>query len=123
MPQIQAAQQAVTQITVVEPESGKQDDALTLMTERARFMARQPGFISISLHRSLDGRRIVNYVQWRDRESLKAAHSAPEFRKEWAHFSEVADEIDPHLYEVTTVLDDGSEQTGTVKRSRMRSGA
>jgi hypothetical protein len=32
------------------------------MTERGRFMARQPGFISVSLHRSLDGRRIVNYI-------------------------------------------------------------
>ena len=58
----------MTQITVVEPEHSKQTEALSLMTERARFMARQPGFISISLHRNLDGRRIVNYVQWRSRE-------------------------------------------------------
>jgi heme-degrading monooxygenase HmoA len=54
----------------------------TVMTERARFTARQPGFISISVHRSLDGRRIVNYVQWQSRELLQSAHKAPEFRKE-----------------------------------------
>jgi hypothetical protein len=36
------------------------------MTDRARFMARQPGFISVSLHRSLGGRRIVNYIQERE---------------------------------------------------------
>ena len=62
------------------------------MTERARFMARQPGFISISLHRSLDGRRIVNYIQWQSRDLLRSAHKSPEFRKEWGQFDELADE-------------------------------
>jgi heme-degrading monooxygenase HmoA len=89
----------VTQITIVEPESGKQKDALDLMVQRARFMARQPGYVSINLHLSLDGKRIVNCIQWESRELLKAAHSSPEFRKEWSHFDEVTDEIDPHLYE------------------------
>jgi len=55
MPHIRTDNQPVTQITVIEPEPGKQAEALSLMTERARFMAHQPGFISISLHRSLDG--------------------------------------------------------------------
>jgi hypothetical protein len=64
MPRIQKGNQTVTQITVIEAEPKTQQEALSLMAERARFMARQPGFISISLHRSLDGRRIVNYIQW-----------------------------------------------------------
>jgi heme-degrading monooxygenase HmoA len=105
MPQIRAQQQPVTQITVVEPEPGKQAQALDLMRERAHFMARQPGFVSISLHRSLDGRRIVNYVQWESRDLLAAAHRSPQFRKEWGHFDELADEIDPHLYEVAEVVE------------------
>ena len=84
MPHIRTDNQPVTQITVIEPEPpGKQAETLSLMTERARFMARQPGFISISLHRSLDGRRIVNYVQWQSRDLLQSAHKSPEFRKEW----------------------------------------
>ena len=105
MPHIQTDNQSVTQITVIEPEPGKQAEALALMTERASFMARQPGFISISLHRSLDGRRIVNYVQWKNRDLLQSAHKSPEFRKEWSHFGEVADDIDPHLYEVAHVVE------------------
>jgi heme-degrading monooxygenase HmoA len=106
MPHIQTDNQSVTQITVIEPEPGKQAEALALMTERASFMARQPGFISISLHRSLDGRRIVNYVQWKNRDLLQSAHKSPDFRKEWSHFGEVADDIDPHLYEVAHVVED-----------------
>ena len=105
MPQIQRDDQSVTQITVVESEPAKQSEALSLMAERARFMARQPGFISITLHRSLDGRRIVNYVQWRNRDQLRAAHQSPEFRKQWGQFDALADEIDPHLYEVAEVMD------------------
>jgi hypothetical protein len=55
MPHIRTENQPVTQITIVEAEPGKQAEALAVMTERAQFMARQPGFVSISLHRSLDG--------------------------------------------------------------------
>ena len=105
MPDMQAKQQPVTQITVVETQPDKQAEVLSLMTERARFMARQPGFISISLHRSLDGKRIVNYVQWQSRELLQSAHKSPEFRKEWGHLDQLTDEIDPHLYEVAFVID------------------
>ena len=107
MPQIRTDNQVVTQITVVEPGPGKQNQALSLMKERARFMARQPGFVAIVLHRSLDGKRIVNYVQWQSPDLLRAAHKSPEFRKEWGRFDALADEIDPHLYEVAEVLDGG----------------
>lgn len=104
MPQIQIGQQPVTQITMIEAEPEKQAEALSLMRERARFMQRQPGFISVSLHRSLDGRRIVNYIQWESRDLLRAAHQSPEFRKAWSQFGNLTDDIDPHLYEVADVL-------------------
>jgi len=107
MPQIQTDHRTVTQITVIEAEPEKQREALSLMAERARFMARQPGFVSISLHRSLDGRRIVNYVQWQNRELLQSAHKAPDFRKAWRKFDDLTDEIDRHLYEVAEVLEGG----------------
>ena len=107
MPQIDAAEQPVTQITFVEVEPGEQDHALEVMRARARFMAGQPGFVSISLHRSLDGRRIVNYIQWQSRELLHAAHRSPEFRKEWQRFDDLTETIDPHLYDVAAVIATG----------------
>jgi len=105
MPKIQINTQTITQITVVDAEPERQVEALSMMAERARFMARQPGFVSISLHRSLDGRRIVNYVQWQNRELLQQAHQSPDFRKAWGKFDDLTDQIDPHLYEVAEVLD------------------
>jgi quinol monooxygenase YgiN len=109
MPQIRADDQLVTQITVVEPGPGKQAEALSLMKERARFMAHQPGFVSIVLHRSLDGKRIVNYVQWQSRELLQSAHRSPEFRKEWSQFDRLAEDIDAHVYEVAHVEEGGRQ--------------
>jgi quinol monooxygenase YgiN len=107
MIRIQTDHQQITQITVVEAEPQKQQEALSVMAERARFMSRQPGFVSISLHRSLDGRRIVNYVQWQNRELLRQAHESPDFRKAWRQFDDLTDQIDPHLYEVAEVMDAG----------------
>ena len=103
MPEIRPDSNVVTQITIAEAEEGKQAELLALMVERARFMARQPGFISISLHRSLDGKHIANYVQWASREQLVAAHHTPEFRDKWPQVGEVAEEIELSLYEVTHV--------------------
>jgi heme-degrading monooxygenase HmoA len=104
MPQIQIDPQPVTQITIVEADPDRQAEALSLMRERAHFMQRQPGFVSISLHRSLDGRRIEKYIQWQSRDLLRAAHQSPEFRKAWGQFERLADDIDPHLYEVAEVI-------------------
>src|SRR6201981_1270275 len=107
MTHIQTSSRIVTQITVIEAEPEKQDEALSLMADRVRFMARQPGFVSISLHRSLDGRRIVNYVQWQNRELLQSAHKSPDFRKAWLKFDDWTEQIDPNFYEVAEVLDGG----------------
>ena len=81
MPEIRANNDVVTQITTVKVPPENQTEVLQLMTERARFMATQPGFVSVSLHRSEDGGHIVNYVQWKDRKQLAAAHHSPEFAR------------------------------------------
>jgi heme-degrading monooxygenase HmoA len=108
MPEMRPDDEVVTQITVVEPEPGKQAEVLLLMIERSHFMAQQPGFVSITLHRSLDGRRIVNYIQWQSRELLESAHKSSEFRKKWGQFDQLSEDIDRHLYQVAHVEDAGT---------------
>lgn len=92
-----------TQITTVKLPPGNQDEVLQLMRERAKFMATQPGFVSVNLHRSKDGSHVVNYVQWTSAEKLAAAHHAPEFRKRWPRFGELVNEAEPCLYDVVMV--------------------
>jgi heme-degrading monooxygenase HmoA len=100
MPEIRESNGIVTQITTVTCEPDHQAEVLGLMSERARFMARQPGFVSVSLHRSADGSHIVNYIQWTSREKLAAAHHAAEFRKKWPRFGELVEDVEPCIYEV-----------------------
>jgi len=99
MPETSSVAQKTTQITIVEVPPDKQDEALSLMQERAAFMATQPGFVAIHLYRSVDGDRIVNFVEWQNRETLQAAHRSPEFRKEWNEFDDLTEAIEPDLYE------------------------
>ena len=94
----------VTQITVIEVPAKGQDEALSVMRERAEFMAEQPGFVAIHLYRGLDNDRIVNFIEWETRELLEAAHKSPEFRKEWSRFDTLTESIDPHLYETFAAL-------------------
>jgi heme-degrading monooxygenase HmoA len=60
MPEIRTNNDIVTQITTVKVPPDNQSEVLQLMEERARFMATQPGFVSVSLHRSEDGSHVVN---------------------------------------------------------------
>lgn len=113
MPDTSVDKQPVTQITLIEVAPGEQEEALAVMEARARFMAAQPGFVSIRLHRSLDGRRIVNYMQWQGRDLLHAAHQSPQFRKEWARFDKLTEAIDPHLYEVAAVIEHEGRASAT----------
>lgn len=92
-----------TQITTVKLPPDNQDEIVNLMIERARFMATQPGFVSVNLHRSKDGNHVVNYVQWTNAEKLAAAHHSSEFRKKWPRFGELAQDIEPCLYEVVHI--------------------
>jgi heme-degrading monooxygenase HmoA len=39
-----------------------------------------PGFVSASVHRSTDGTRVINYLQWESAEHLAAMQRSAEFR-------------------------------------------
>src|SRR4051794_20768992 len=103
MPEIRENDGVVTQITTVKVPADNQSEVLELMKERARFMATQPGFVSVSLHRSEDGSHVVNYVQWRNRDELQRAHHSDEFRKKWPRFGQLIEEAEPCLYDVTYI--------------------
>jgi heme-degrading monooxygenase HmoA len=103
MSEIREANGICTQITTVKLSPENQDEILKLMVERSRFMATQPGFVSVNLHRSKDGSHVVNYVQWTNPDKLAAAHHSPEFRKKWPRFGQLVQEIEPCLYDVIHV--------------------
>jgi hypothetical protein len=76
-----------------------------LSDDRAGPVHGAPAGIHLHQHPSLDGRRILNDIQWERRELLQSAHGSPEFRKECTHFDDVTTNIDPHLYKVVRVAE------------------
>jgi predicted ester cyclase/quinol monooxygenase YgiN len=65
-----------------------------------------PGLISASVHRSVDGTRIVNYVQWRSVEDMQRMLQTPEFRHAFAE-QPALQRADLHFYEVAAVHQPG----------------
>lgn len=92
--------------TVENPE--QQQQIVDFLVENVEIPKKLPGFISATLHKSLDGKRVVNYVQWRNQEALEAAIKEPDFipvAKQAGDFST----HDFHFYKVVFTARNGSD--------------
>jgi antibiotic biosynthesis monooxygenase (ABM) superfamily enzyme len=66
MARIHANEQVITQINVFEVDPGNQEAFATLLKEAIQRVSGMPGWISASVHKSLDGTRVTNYAQAAD---------------------------------------------------------
>jgi len=103
MPEIRLGNKLVTHITAIDVDPMHQPELIALMSERARFIATLPGFVSLGLHRSTDKRHIVNYVQWADNARFEAARRAPGFAAHAARFSALIQNVESGNYDVVLV--------------------
>ena len=62
-----------------------------------------PGFVAASVHASLDGRRVLNYVQWARREDLAAMLATPAAQAHIIEVGALADAVDPAPYRVAYI--------------------
>ena len=92
----------VTLINVftVDPENQRKlVDLLNAATDEV--MKQVPGFVSANIHRSLDGRHVANYAQWRSETDFTAMLSNPAAREHMAAVSSIAG-AEPVLYELVS---------------------
>jgi len=69
----------VTLINVFTVEPEKQEElARILIDATEQTMRHMPGFISASIHKSFDGKKVVNYAQWKSREDFEAMTKHPD---------------------------------------------
>jgi quinol monooxygenase YgiN len=90
----------LTLINVFTVAPAKQQELITLLTRATDSSVRHvPGFISASLHRSLDGTKVTMYAQWRSIEDYQAmrqnAAAAPYLQQALAIAT-----FDPGMYNV-----------------------
>jgi len=103
-----ASQVVLINVFTVEPDN---QGRLIELWQRATDVAigHVPGFVSATIHRSLDGTKVVNYAQWDSREAFDAMLRNPEvggYLRELAEISTPA----PVLCEVVSVHHGGDDR-------------
>ena len=64
-------------VFTVTPEN--QDTLVNLLIEATNNTMRHlRGFVSASIHKSLDNTRVINYAQWRSKDDFDAMRTSPE---------------------------------------------
>lgn len=94
----------VTLINVYEVEPEKQAELAKALSESTESTIRhQPGFVSVCIHSSLDGKKVVNYAQWASKEHFEGFMKKPETQQQLKQFAGLAKSVAPSLYKVNTV--------------------
>jgi heme-degrading monooxygenase HmoA len=79
MATIDKGRDVLTLVNVFTVKPADQDKLVQLLIEATeKTMKRLPGFISASIHKSLDGGKVVNYAQWRSKQDFEAIKHNPE---------------------------------------------
>lgn len=100
---IDPQQDVMTMINVFTVEPEHQQELTDVLAEATTFMLELPGFVSANLHRSLDGARVINYVQWRSRADYDAMQADPRARPHMRQAAGLAS-FDPIICEVAHVF-------------------
>jgi quinol monooxygenase YgiN len=102
----------VTLVNVFTVEPHNQQRLVDLLIDATKkVMSQQEGFISANLHKSLDGTRVVNYAQWKNKEVFEKMLKNPTAITHMNDAFSIA-KVDGSLYEVVFV----ENQTSKVAR-------
>lgn len=100
---ISADDSVMTLVNVFSVDPGHQQELVDVLVDATdAVMQNVPGFISANIHRSADGRHVVNYAQWQSRAHFDAMREDP---VAGAHMKRAADlaEFIPIVCEVVHV--------------------
>lgn len=98
--QISKDAELVTLINVFAVEPENQQLLVDLLVEATEdVMSKLPGFISANIHKSLDGKWVTNYAQWKSVEDFRAIFKNPDALSHMPRIGKIA-KSEPVLYEV-----------------------
>jgi hypothetical protein len=105
LPNIAAESGLITQINVFDVRPGLQEGLIDLLTEAAASCRDHvPGWVSASLHVSLDGSRVVNYAQATDEAAMRHVFEWLT-REGWMERNRAFGTAHPGLYRVVRTLE------------------
>ncbi|NEU71905.1 antibiotic biosynthesis monooxygenase [Hassallia byssoidea VB512170] len=106
MPTIAKNNDVITVIIIFAVEPERQQELVDTIVEFVeKGVKHQPGFVSSSIHKSIDGVRVMNYAQWKTQEDYQAFINNSELRQLGAKLSQFQIH-ESHVYEVVVSLPD-----------------
>ena len=103
----------LTLINVLRVEPENQDRVVSLLVSATdQVMSRLAGFVSANIHRSLDGRQVVNYAQWRSRAHFEAIFDNAEATQHMQALRPFLVSSDRNVYEVASIHEQLEEAAG-----------
>jgi quinol monooxygenase YgiN len=100
MPIIAKNNEVVTVIFSFAVEPEHQQELIDMMIDALETTTKQqPGFVSASFHKSLDGVRVFNYAQWRTQAEYETFARSPQDQAISTRLSQFQ-LLDSHIYEV-----------------------
>jgi quinol monooxygenase YgiN len=119
MTTIVTGSEVITSITVFTVEPEQQQQLVELLIRAGKEVIRkQPGFVSINIHRSLDQTQVVSYSQWQNRDAFNEMLQHTTMIPYLTEILKIA-AIEPHLYEVVAIIraDSATDQSKVLKKS------
>jgi quinol monooxygenase YgiN len=108
MPEIRPNEGYATFINTFRCRPANQPEVVQINVDIVEQVAKTfPGFISASVHRSTDGTRVINYLQWETPGHLAAMQRSAEFQAIAGRFAGLI-EFEPHECEVAHVAERGT---------------
>ena len=89
----------ITFINVFTVKPADQQTLIDLLIQATQVVKKEPGFISSSLHRSLDGTKVTMYAQWESIERYNAMRGNPAALPFLQQAMQIA-AFEPGMYEV-----------------------
>ncbi len=106
MPTIAKNNDVITVIVIFAVEPERQQELVDTIREFVETgVKHQPGFVSSSIHKSLDGMRVMNYAQWKSQEDYQAFVNNSQLQALGKKLSQF-DLRDSHIYEVVISVPD-----------------
>lgn len=94
---------SVVLINVLTIDPKDEEALLAAWSHDASFMKKQPGYISIQMHKAIGGSSTyINYAIWESVESFRNAFTNPEFQRHIGQYPDSAT-ISPHLFKKLSV--------------------
>lgn len=100
MPTIAKNNDVITVIIIFAVEPERQQELVDTIIEFLEAVKHQPGFVSSSIHKSIDGVQVMNYAQWKTQQDYQAFINNSEIRQQGAKLSQFQIHAS-HVYEVT----------------------